>query len=197
MKVRLILPALALGLLSGLASGAKAQVGVYLNPVVTRVGISTPDTGPFAFLGDNTTARWFGGLDYGAYWDFFHRPGFGAGVDVRDTVIHGNNADLNTFSVAARVAARPVKYGLRPYAQLAAGAGRSKAELSTIHITKFQWGLFGGLDMPIAKHVDFRVIEVGYGTVTTMSSEIERTDTSIPTASLIHLSSGLVFRFGK
>jgi len=198
MKLRSVLPALALGIAT-LLSGrvAKAQVGLYLNPVVTRVGISTPDFGPFAFLGDNTTSRVFGGLDFGGYWDFYHQPGFHAGVDVRDTIIHGNNADLNTFSVAARISGNPVKYGIRPYAQLAVGAGRSKAPLSIVHITKAEWGLFGGLDYPLAKHVDFRVVELGYGTVTTISSQQERANTSIPAASLFNISSGLVFRFGK
>ena len=198
MKLRFVLPALLLGILSLVsARTAHAQVGLYLNPVVTRVGISTPDSGPFAFLGDNTTSRFFGGLDFGGYWDFVHKPGYGAGLDVRDTIVHGNNADLNTFSVAARVAGNPVKYGLRPYAELAAGAGRSRAPTSNVHITKAEWGIFGGLDYPLGKHVDFRVIELGYGTVTTISSQQERAGTSIPAASLFNMSSGLVFRFGK
>jgi hypothetical protein len=193
MKLRFVLPALALALMTlCTATGANAQVGVYLNPVVTHVGISTADTGPYAFLGDNTTGRFFGGLDYGGYWDFYHQPGFNAGVDMRETILHGNNADLSTFSVAGRVAANPIKYGIRPYAELALGAGRSKA----IHVTKFQFGIFAGIDYPIATHVDFRVIEIGYGTVTTISSQIERADTSIPSAQLFSISSGLVFRFG-
>jgi hypothetical protein len=197
MKLRSLLPALALGIFSLFVPSAKAQVGLYLNPVVTRVGISTPDSGPFAFLGDNTTSRVFGGLDFGGYVDFFHRPGYAAGIDVRDTIIHGNNANLNTFTVAARVAGNPVKFGLRPYGQLAIGAGRSKAPPSTVHITKLDWGIFGGLDLPLARHLDWRVVELGYGTVTTISSQQERANTSIPAASLLNISSGLVFRFGK
>ena len=197
MKLRWLLPALALASLPVCPHRAAAQVGVYLNPVVTRIGISTPDSGPFAFLGDNTTSRFFGGLDYGGYWDFFHRPAFRAGVDVRDTLVHGNNAELNTFSVAARVEGNALHYGIKPYAQLAAGAGRSKAQLNPVHITKAEWGVFGGLDLPVARHVDFRVIEIGYGTVTTISSQQERANTVIPAASLFNISSGLVFRFGK
>jgi hypothetical protein len=197
MKLRFVLTALALGFSTLLiAPRANAQVGVYLNPVVTHIGISTPDSGPYAFLGENTTGRFFGGVDFGGYWDFYHQPGYALGVDIRDTTVHGNNAGLNTFSVAGRIAGNPVKYGLRPYAQLAIGSGRSKSEESIIHVTKFEWGIFAGVDYPLGKHVDFRVVELGYGTVTTISSEIERSNTSIPGANLFNISSGLVFRFG-
>lgn len=198
MKLRLFFPALVLGVMSLVSTAAKAQVGLYLNPVATHVSISTPDSGPFAFLGDNTTSRFFGGVDFGGYWDFYHAPGYDAGVDIRETTVHGNNASLNTFSVAARVEGHPTRYyGIRPYGQLAIGAGNSKAEKSNVHTTKPEWGIFGGLDKPIAKHVDFRIIELGYGTVTTMSSKIERGNTPIAAARLFNISSGLVFRFGR
>lgn len=213
MKLRFVLPTLALALVGLVSTSAQAQIGVYLNPVFNHISTSTADSGPFSFLGDGVTSRWFGGVDYGGYWDFYHATAFSAGLDVRETIVHSNNAKLNTFSVAARIAGNP-KYGFRPYAQLAVGAGHSKPEQSTLGVTKVQFGIYGGLDYPIAKHVDFRVIEIGYGSVTPMSSEIERvsncittfptpggspvtTCSSIPSVNLIHISSGLVFRFGK
>ena len=192
MRLRLIFPALALAVVT---LGAQAQVGIYLNPIVTRVGISQTDTGPFAFLGENTTSRYFGGLDIGGYYDLFHGASFEGGIDVRDTIVHANNASLNSFTVAARVEAKPWKHGLRPYAQLAVGAGSSKAELSTIRTTKAEVGIFAGVDYPLNKHVDFRAVELGYGTVTTVSSQIHGGTTPIPSASLFSISSGLVFRF--
>jgi hypothetical protein len=197
MKSRFVLLALATFALGLSGASAKAQVGLYFNPVVAHVHIGTADYGSYSFLGDGVTSRWFAGVDYGGYYDFFHRPGFAAGVDVRDTILHGNNADLNTFSVGARLAANPIKYGFRPYVELDAGAGRSKPELSTLSTTKAQFDILGGLDYPLGKHVDLRAIEIGYGNVQTISSQIERDNTSIPSASLIHISTGLVFRFGK
>jgi hypothetical protein len=188
----LVVPALALALGT---LGAKAQIGVYLNPVVTRISISQPDTGPFAFLGDNTTSRTFGGLDFGGYYDFFHGGAFNAGVDVRDTIVHSHNASLNSYTVSARIEAHPMRYGLKPYAQLAVGAGSSKAEHANLRTTKAQFGVFAGVDYPLGKHVDFRAIEVGYGSVTTTSSHIYGANTSIPAATLFNISSGLVFRF--
>ena len=38
---------------------AHAQVGVYFNPIAIRVSNSVADTGPFAFLGENTKSRVF------------------------------------------------------------------------------------------------------------------------------------------
>lgn len=192
MRLRFFLPALAL---AAFTVGAKAQqIGVYLNPVVTRIHDSEADTGPFAFLGDNTTTRYFGGVDMGGYYDFSHQPSFDVGADVRDTIIHSNNASLNTFMVALRVQGHPWK-GVKPYLQLGVGAGTSKAAESLVHTTRAEFGIFGGFDHPLNKHVDFRVIELGYGSVTTTSSAIYGGLTQIPADSLIHISTGLVFKF--
>ncbi|MGH6876232.1 MAG: outer membrane beta-barrel protein [Rhizomicrobium sp.] len=197
MRLRFVLPALALAIGT---LGAQAQIGLYFNPVATRISESQPDTGPFAFLGDNTTSRFFGGVDMGGYYNFAHEPAFDLGLDVRDTLVHGNNASLNTFMVAPRLA-RPLKYRLRPYVQVGIGAGRSKAELSTVRTTKVEWGVFAGVDYALNKHIDFRAIEVGYGSVTPVSSAIYNTqlhlNKPLPTATLVNISSGFVFRFGK
>lgn len=194
MRLRFVLPALALAVVT---LGAQAQIGLYFNPVATRISISKPDTGTFAFLGNNVSSRFFGGVDVGGYYDFAHQPKFDFGVDVRDTIVHGNNASLNSFLVAARLQAKPMSHGLRPYVQVAVGAGSSKAELSSVRTLKMEIGVFGGVDYPLGKHVDFRVVELGYGTVTPVSSAIYNAAQALPTATLINMSSGLVFRFGK
>jgi hypothetical protein len=82
MKLRFLVPAFALALTT---IAAHAQIGLYFNPVVSRVSISTPDTGPFAFLGDNATSRIFGGVDFGGYYEFAHYAKADVSVDVRDS----------------------------------------------------------------------------------------------------------------
>jgi opacity protein-like surface antigen len=191
MRLRFVVLALAL---TAVTVGAHAQIGLYVNPVATRISISTPDTGPFAFLGENTTSRYFGGVAIGGYYAFPRPAAFEFGVDVRDTMVHGNNASLNTFMVSLRIEGRPGER-LRPYAQVGVGAGTSKAELSAGHTTRAEPGIFAGVDYALNKHVDFRVVEVGYGTLTTASSSVYGAHTNIPSANLINLSSGLVFRF--
>ena len=98
MRLRYVLAAVVL---AAVAASARAQIGVYINPVGTRISNSIPDTGPFSFLGNGVTSRTFGGLDFGAYYNVTHGPGAKFGVDVRDTTVHSNNASLNIFSLAA------------------------------------------------------------------------------------------------
>jgi hypothetical protein len=191
MKLRFLVPALALALTT---IAAQAQIGLYLNPVVSRISNSTPDTGPFAFLGDGATSRVFGGVDFGGYYEFAHYAKSDISLDVRDTIQHGNNASLNSFMVGLRLAAKPMAFNLKPYAQVSVGAGRTKSPLSPVHIEEFQYGIYGGVDKPLNKHVDWRIVEVSYGSVKTVSSAIYGGTTPIPSASVLGFSTGLVFR---
>ena len=191
MKLRLLVPALALTLS---CMAAHAQVGLYLNPVVTRVSNSQGDTGPFAFLGQNTTSRFFGGVDFGGYYDFAHYDKAVVGVDLRDTIQHANNASLNTFLVGLRVAGTPSPRNFKPYLQLSVGEGRTKAPLNTVHISKLAFEVFGGVDKTLSRHVDWRMVEVGYGSVSTISSGNFGGTVALPSARLLTFSTGLVFR---
>lgn len=192
MKLRFLVSAVALAMS---AMAAHAQVGLYFNPVVTRISNSTPDTGPFAFLGSGDTSRIFGGVDFGGYYTFAHGKSFDVSADMRDAIVHGNNASLNSFLVGLRLASHPLTYGLKPYVQLSVGAGRTESPLNPVHIEKVEYDLFAGVDKSLNKHVDFRAIEVGYGSVTTISSAIYGGPTPIPAAKLLNFSTGFVFRF--
>jgi len=195
MKLRYFVPALAMAMTTiGLCSSAQGQTGLYFNPIISRVSDSTRDTGPFAFLGQNTTSRYFGGVDFGGYYMFFHGPMIDAGVDVRDEIQHGNSASLNSFMVGPRVSFKPVALGVKPYVQVGFGSGRSQSPLSPVHVTKLEYDASVGIDKPLNRRVDFRVIEVGYGSVTTVSSAIYGGTTPIPAARLLNFSTGFVFR---
>jgi hypothetical protein len=191
MRLRFLVLTAALAL-TNLA--AHSQVGLYFNPIVTRASNSTPDSGPFAFLGQNGTSRVFGGVDFGGYYVFSHQQKFDASVDVREAIQHGDSASLANFLVGVRLAATPLAYGLKPYGQLSIGAGRTSSGLNPAHIERFAYMLYGGVDKPIAKHVDFRVIEIGYGSLSTISSADYYGPEPIPAAHLVSFSTGLVFR---
>jgi hypothetical protein len=193
MKLRFLVLALALAVTT---IAAHAQVGIYVNPVVSRISNSTADTGPFAFLGDGQKAQTFGGVDFGGYYDFAHYSKADVSIDMRDAVEHGNNASLNSFLVGLRLAAKPMSFGgLKPYAQFSVGAGRTRPPLSNSHIERLQYGIFGGIDKPLSKHVDWRIVEISYGSVATISSQTFGGPTSIPAARVLGFSTGLVFRF--
>jgi hypothetical protein len=198
MKLRFSASTLALVLaavVSTCAVQAHAQIGVYFNPIISRVSNSTPDTGPFAFLGQGGTSQIFGGVDIGGYYTFYKAPGFTVSADVRDEIQHGNNASLNSFLVGPRVAFNPVGFGVKPYAQLSFGSGRTSSPQSPVKTTKLEYDIFAGLDKSLGRHVDFRVIEIGYGSVTTTSSSIYGGPTPIPAANLLNFSTGFVFKF--
>jgi hypothetical protein len=192
MKLRFLVPTLALAFTT---IAAHAQIGIYVNPVVSRISNSVADTGPYAFLGDGQTSQIFGGVDFGGYYEFAHYSKFDVSADMRDAIQHGNNASLNSFLVGLRVAAHPMAFGLKPYGQFSVGAGRTRAPLSDAHIEKLQYGIYGGLDRPLNKHVDWRVVEISYGSVGTISSQTFEGPTPIPSAKILGFSTGFVFRF--
>ena len=176
---------------------AHSQVGLYFNPVAIVATNSVADNGPFAFLGQNSTSQVFYGYNLGGYWDFFHSGKIGAGFDMRYSDLHANNALLRSFLVGARVSGKPFRRPFKPYAQFSFGLGTTKAPTSTVHISKLDYVLYGGVDYTLQKHVDFRVLEVGYGSLTTVSGA----DVGgggplyVPASNQVSFSSGLVFRF--
>ena len=192
MKLRFLVLVFALAIL---APAAYAQTGLYFNPIVSRISNSTPDTGPFAFLGQGGTSRIFGGVDFGGYYTFAHYSGFDVSAEIRDAIQHGDSASINSFLVGVRLAAKPLSYNFRPYLQLSAGVGRTESPVNPRHVSDGEYDVFVGLDKAIASHVDFRVVELGYGSVTTISSATVGGSTPIPASRLFNISSGLVFRF--
>jgi hypothetical protein len=190
MKLRFTALAFVLALMT---VAVHAQVGLYFNPIISRVSNSTPDTGPFAFLGQGGTSKIFGGVDFGGNYTFLHQPNFNVGVDARDAIQHGDSASLNSFLVGVYVQSKPLAYGLKPYGQLSVGAGKTSAKTNPASITKLEYMVYGGVDKTLNKHVDFRAIEIGYGSVTTISSANFRSGSPIPATNLLSFSTGFVF----
>jgi hypothetical protein len=174
---------------------AQAQFGLYLNPIATRVSNSQADTGPFAFLGANSTSRMFYGVDMGGYYNFYQQGKTEVGVDVRDSIVHGNSASLNSFMLGIRVAAKPFKNSLKPYIQGSVGVGTTRPPTSTVRINRAQYGIFAGADYPLNRHVDFRIVEVGFNSLQTASSSTIGGNGDIPSSKLLSFSTGVVFRF--
>ncbi len=193
MKLRL------LALLAGLAltGVAHAQIGIYATPTFSRASNSTPDTGTFAFLGTNNTSRVFSGVSFGAYDQLAHTPLLDAGVDLRVGIQKGGNAHLNEFLIGARVAFHPVSIPLRPYVELLGGVGGTRAATNPVTVNRGTYGGFAGVEYPLSKHVDFRVIEIGYQSLQTVSTQAVTgvIQTQSPSATrLLNFSTGIVFR---
>ena len=148
---------------------------------------------------------------FGGYYDVYHMPKVDVSLDLRDEIEHGNNAGLNNLLFGPRVTYRPTGSKLKPYLQIEIGEGRTHSPLNPISYTKLQPGILLGIDRPISRHVDWRIVEVGYSRLQTINtyqvngsptttSGIPPTTTTvplgtpIPDASLFHFSTGLVFR---
>jgi hypothetical protein len=195
MKLRFFVPALVLALTT---IAAKAQtVGLYFNPVVSRISNSKPDFGTFAFLGDGQTSQIFGGVDLGGYYEFDHFAKSDLSMDLRYSIQHANTSSIKSFLVGPRLAAKPMAFhAIKPYGQLSIGVGTTRSPYNGEPTNKFEYTVFGGVDKSLSKHVDWRIIEIGYGSVTTTSSAIYDSGTTpIPNATILNFSTGFVFRF--
>jgi opacity protein-like surface antigen len=195
MRLRLFATAVLALFLSSAA--AHAQIGVYMNPVAIRVSNSVKDTGPFSFLGPNSTSQVLFGYSLGGYDDFFHSGKLSAGIDMRLQDLHANNAMLRDFFLGVRVSGTPWNRPIKPYVQASVGVTTTKPPQSTVHTSKGSYLIMAGADYTLARHVDLRMLEVGYGSLTTVSSATIGTggNTVIPAAKMVTFSSGLVFRF--
>jgi hypothetical protein len=195
MKLRYLATVVALALTT---VALHAQVGLYFNPIAIRVSNSVADTGPYAFLGQApSTSNVFYGYNLGGYYDFLHSGKLDTGFDVRFSDLHANNGMLRNFLVGLRVSGKPFSRPFRPYLEAAIGEGVSKAPQATLHISKVDYAFFGGVDYRLAQHVEWRVAEIGYGALTTVSSATVGAggNVAIPPSKLVNFSTGLVFRF--
>jgi hypothetical protein len=177
-----------------------AQTGIYVNPMAMRISTAKADSGLYAFLGQNSTSAVFWGVNFGAYHDFKTPYSFMAGLDVHDSILHGNGAEINNFDAGLRISGHPSAnhVGFKPYIEPFIGSATTRAPFTVIRQTRLEYGVSGGVDYETHHHVDFRLIEVGYTSLTTISTETTGgapPNTPIPGSQGITFSAGFVFRF--
>jgi hypothetical protein len=195
MKLRSLV--LALLVAAGASVAAHAQGALYITPVADRISNSKADNSTYSFLGPNTTSRMFYGVQFGGFYDIPHdyQPkSVEIGLDLRDAVLHGNNALLNSFLVGPRFAFAPFAHPIHPYVEPVVGAGSTRAPETSIKINKVQYGVYAGVDWEFSKRVSWRVVEVGYSSLDTASASTIGLTANIPNATLINFASGLTFR---
>jgi hypothetical protein len=193
MKLHSLLLALVL---AGTASAASAQGALYLTPVADRIAISKADPGLYSFLGPGTTSRMFYGVQFGGFYNvpLNYKP-IEIGVDLRDAILHGDNALINSFLVGPRIApVLPNHPRIHPYVEPFIGAGSTRAPNTAIKVTKPQYGVFAGADLNLGHVVSWRVAEIGYSSLTTASGATIGPYESIPSATILTITTGLTFR---
>jgi hypothetical protein len=173
---------------------AHAQAGIYVNPIASYITNSVADSGPFAFLGQNSKSNVFWGVSMGGYYNFYQQPKLDVGVDVRDTIQHGNGAMVNNFLVGIRAQGSPFKRPFKPYGQLAVGAGTTHAPTNSLRITRATGVFTGGVDYTLNHRFDWRIFELSYGTLATVSTSSVGSGPSIPNSHLWNFSTGFVIK---
>jgi len=194
MKLRF--PVVLLLAIAMLSIHAQGQGALYVNPIGIRVSNSQPDYGTFAYLGQGNTSLMFAGINIGGGYDFSTKTTLKVGLDARDSILHRNNALLDNILFGVRISGQPFKRPFKPYVEPAIGFGRTRSPVNMAHKTNVEYALFGGVDYALAKHVDFRVVEVGYGSLATInSSDFSGGTTNYSSSTLLTVSTGLVFHF--
>jgi hypothetical protein len=196
MKLRYLASVVLLALTTAShAQTEHGQAGLYLNPIAILATNSVADAGPYAFLGQNSKSAVFYGVNFGVLYDFPSPTKFSFGLDVRDSILHENNAGLNNFLVGPRLIGKVRDHPAHLYLEPVVGLGYTRAAQSQIHTKRVEYGVYGGLDWTLRNHIDWRVFEIGYGSNQTQSSEVIGGTIAVPSTNLINFSTGFVIRF--
>lgn len=155
-----------LSLLIGLAISSvpsRGQVGIYAGLSADRRHVtdflSSAPTGS-----DNTRTNWPFGPTFGFYNDFAHVGPIYLGSDTRLEFARGSYAS-NTLLFGLRLAAKPPVFPLKPYIQASLGIAHFNKTSDTASSTNMEYRIAGGVDYTLLPHVDWRVIEVGGGSL--------------------------------
>jgi hypothetical protein len=136
--------------------------------------------------GDGNVVR---GVTLGAYFARSHAAFFSFGVDARGT--HQTSTDgvtqLTGGLIGPRLAFRTPVLGFKPYVEALGGAAHVEYIKSNegVSTTNFQYQLLGGADLTVLPHIDWRVLEFGYGGIFTPGDVLQPKP----------ISTGVVLRF--
>ena len=166
-----------------ITAAAHAQVGIYGTVIASHV--NNPSTSQSISFGGTNTSYWSTGAGVGIYYDAYHLGPVSLGLDLR-----GSRADkVKTGLGGVRVALHPPILPLKPYVEGLVG-GTSASNIYSASSTNFVYEIVGGVDYTIIPHIDFRLVEIGGGKISTGI-----TTASTPRSSLLTVSSGIAVHF--
>lgn len=177
---------LSLLLLLALPASVRAQFAVYGLVGASHLSGQTSPVAP-------SNSNWLYGPALGIYYTPLHLGPVAAGLDLRGNYSTGGNQHLRGVLAGLRVSAKAPILPLRPYAQASVGVAGIRYDptgnLPTHYSNKFEYALHGGLDITVLPRIDLRVLELGYGHITGVSSTTPATATN-----LFNVGAGIVFR---
>ncbi len=138
--------------LTVLSPWARAQTGVYASFTAAKM--------------DSTNSKWIYGPTVGAYFDSSHFAVLEWGADLRGTFLGGGGAtQLQSGLVGPRVVVHAPIIPIKPYAEGLVGIGHGQVA-GQASATKFQYEVLGGIEYTLVPRIDWRVVEVGYSSLT-------------------------------
>jgi hypothetical protein len=159
--------------LVALIPGARAQTGIYASFTASKV--------------DTSDKQWIYGPTVGVYFDTSHFAIVELGVDLRGNFLGGSRSTQIQSGVAGpRLVLRTPIIPIRPYAEGLLGVGHGTTGLGAERViqTTIEYQFLAGLDLTLIPHVDWRVVEFSYGSLSNFEGGLHPRS----------LSTGLVFR---
>lgn len=137
-----------------------AQVGLYGE--FSAAKINRPNTG------------WSYGPTFGVYYDPWHVPFIGAGIDGRVALLGSSSTTLNSGLVGPRLVFIPHVLPFQPYVEALGGVGHAQfgQGIARQSNTSFEYQFLGGLDTTILPRIDWRVVEFSYGGVSGLGTSL-------------------------
>ncbi len=147
----------------------------------------------------STTTQWEPGFGLGATFGVLPVGPIHLGFDVRYTSKAGNNGD-DLILAGPRLALKVPVIHIKPYIQASGGYLRTRTTLinsplplGTQERANFAaWEILGGLDYPLLRILDLRLVEIGGGRGYNVNAAGVN---GVYNVSLLTINSGLVFHF--
>jgi len=146
-----------------------------------------------------TTSYWAQGFGGGVTFGILPIGPIHIGLDLRGSSKPGANG-ADTVLAGLRVGVKPPLIRIKPYIQASGGylgprplLVNSPLPAGTVsHDEYAMWEILGGIDYPLLRILDLRVIEVGGGKGYDVSGA---TSTNVPNISILTVNTGLVLHF--
>jgi hypothetical protein len=185
--------AIVLAALVVAALPAHAQLGIYGGFAAGQLTVPVANV---------NSSEWAYGGNFGAYLARGHFGFFRAGLDARAEILKGSAgssvAGSASYSedagyIGPRVGFRPHIVPIQPYVEGLVGAAHISDTATTVHSipvgttgfinpqesqTKFSYQIVAGLDYTIFPRIDWRVAEIGYGTLRAFGANVNPTTVS-------------------
>jgi hypothetical protein len=87
------------------------------------------------------------------------------GFDARGSILSGSGVGVDAIDLGPRIAIHPPVLHIKPYGEVLIGGVGVRPNFSTKFTTHIDLQFLGGIDVAIAKRIDWRVIEYSYGEV--------------------------------